>query len=124
MSSALAHCCEKVSTDGPERWSPPPHPIERHLDVLKLASRWEFPGDIIQGTVYELLKYNVLAFPPIQRLMLARMHNIPEFIPTAFTALCGCHHKLIKFSCSEIAEMGQRIFQILAQVKEAISKFL
>lgn len=54
--------------------------------------------------------------------MLARMHNIPEFIPAAFTALCGRHHKLIKFSCSEIAEMGQRIFQILAQVKEAIKE--
>lgn len=59
------------------RWTPPPHPVEQHVNVLKLTTCWEIKA-IRDSAIYGLSTYNDEVLPPIQKLYLARLYDIPS----------------------------------------------
>lgn len=102
------------------RWSPPPHPIERHIDVLKLATHWELSNHVCESAIYHLCTYNDKILPLIEKIYLARLYNIPSFIRLAFQALCDHAIKLQSLLPHDIRKLGLEVFAVLAKVKEAI----
>ncbi|KAF8231974.1 hypothetical protein L208DRAFT_1423351 [Tricholoma matsutake] len=101
-------------------YDPPPHPIEWHIDVLKLATHWELSNHVHESAIYHLCTYNDKILPLIEKIYLARLYNIPSFIRLAFQALCDHAIKLQSLLPHNIRKLGLEVFAVLAKVKEAI----
>ncbi|KDR81022.1 hypothetical protein GALMADRAFT_264952 [Galerina marginata CBS 339.88] len=103
-------------------WSIPPHPVKRHLDVLKLATMWRFPDYVKDQAVFELMRYKSKEFPPVEKLYLARCYDIKEFLEPAFKELCTPGATLAELSSNDIFRIGLSIYEVLTKVKEAIAR--
>lgn len=88
--------------------------------MLKLATRWELSNHVRESAIYHLGTYDDKILPPIEKIYLARLYNIPSFIRPAFQALCDRAIKLQSLLPHDIRKLGLEVFAVLAKVKEAI----
>lgn len=79
----------------------------------------DFKEDIRLKAIHEITHYNGPDITAIQRLELARIFQVGDFVGPAFKILCSRTHPLSSLSANDIQRMGLPIFEVLAKVKES-----
>ncbi|KII84220.1 hypothetical protein PLICRDRAFT_127097 [Plicaturopsis crispa FD-325 SS-3] len=101
------------------KWTPPPHPVSRYIDVLKLSTQWGM-SNVREAAIWNISQYNNRELAATTKLELARRYNIPQWGGPAFRQLVN--RPLKSLSNDDLDCIGVAAFVVLAKANEAIAE--